>query len=104
MAAIGQIGNGSEGESAVNVTVFKTSDLYSIQKKFNGARINAGVIIAQMVGANQLLVDALAGLFLLARILYGVFYIKDMDMARSLSWLTGLLCTLGFFVAATWAT
>jgi len=64
----------------------------------------AGVIIAQMLGANQLLVDALAGLFLLARILYGVFYIKDMHMPRSLSWLTGFLCTLGFFVAATWAT
>lgn len=63
----------------------------------------AGVIIAHMVGANQLLVDSLAGLFLLARILYGVFYIKDIHMARSLSWLTGSLCTIGFFLAATWA-
>lgn len=63
----------------------------------------AGVIIAQMVSANQWLVDSLAGIFLLARILYGVFYIKDNHMARSLSWLTGTLCTIGLFISAAWS-
>jgi len=63
----------------------------------------AGVIVAHVVGANQLIVDLLAGIFLCARILYGVFYIKDKHMARSFSWLAGSLCTIGFFVAAALA-
>jgi len=62
----------------------------------------AGVIIASLVGANQLAIDIIAGTFLLLRVLHGVFYIKDMAMARSLVWTGAFFCIIGLFLAAAW--
>lgn len=63
----------------------------------------AGVIIAHAVGANQIAIDALAGVFLLARILHGIAYIYDKPTQRSLIWIVGFFCTVGLFLAAGWA-
>jgi uncharacterized MAPEG superfamily protein len=63
----------------------------------------AAVIIAHLAGANQLLIDSLAGVFLIVRIAHGIFYIRDMPTPRSLAWTVGYLCTIGLFLAAGWA-
>jgi len=63
----------------------------------------AAVIIAHLVGANQSLVDTLAGVFLLVRIAHGAFYILDKATLRSLAWTIGYFCTIGIFLAAGWA-
>ena len=60
----------------------------------------AAVIIAQSAGALQATVDILAGLFVVARTLHGLFYITDRGPLRSFSWLIGFLCVIGLFVAA----
>lgn len=59
----------------------------------------AGVVIAAQVGVAQATIDLLAGTFMIARILHGIFYITDRAMLRSLVFIVGLLCTAGFFIA-----
>ena len=62
----------------------------------------AGVIIAHLVGANQIAIDILAGTFLILRILHGVFYIQDKANQRSAVWSLGFLCVIGLFIASAW--
>jgi uncharacterized MAPEG superfamily protein len=62
----------------------------------------AAVIIASLTGANQAIVDALAGLFVVARILHGLFYIADKSTPRSLAWSFGFLAVIGIFLSAAW--
>jgi uncharacterized MAPEG superfamily protein len=45
-------------------------------------------------------VDALAGVFIVTRILHGAFYIADRSSLRSIAYLAGLGSTIGLFVAA----
>jgi uncharacterized MAPEG superfamily protein len=63
----------------------------------------AGIIIAHAVGANQVLIDFLAGVFLAARIVHGIAYIYGKATLRSLIWLLGFFCTVGLFLVAGWA-
>lgn len=60
----------------------------------------AGVLIASLAGAPQPTVDALAVAFVVARVLYGIFYITDRSTLRSLTWLAAFGCVVGMFVAA----
>ena len=59
----------------------------------------AGVLVASQVGVPQTTIDRLAGVFMGARILHGVFYIAEMATLRSLVYTVGLLCTVGLFIA-----
>jgi uncharacterized MAPEG superfamily protein len=52
----------------------------------------AGVLMAQAAGVDPFRITILALVFLAARILHGVFYLTDMHMLRSLSWLIGIVC------------
>lgn len=52
----------------------------------------AGVLMAQAAGLDPFRITVLALVFLAARILHGVFYLADMHMLRSLSWLIGIVC------------
>jgi len=63
----------------------------------------AAVIIASLAGANQFAVDALAGLFLIARVLHGLFYIFDKPMLRSLVWTIGFFTMIAIFLAVGWS-
>ncbi|MCL4779601.1 MAG: MAPEG family protein [Gammaproteobacteria bacterium] len=60
----------------------------------------AGVVIAHVAGAAQPTIDLLALGYVLARVLYGIFYITDRSTLRSLVWVAGLGCIIGLFVAA----
>ncbi len=86
--------------------------LQGMPQRANWAQVNsyeafppfaAGVIIAHLVGANQLLVDGLALTFITMRVLHGVMYIQDKATARSIVWLVGFFCVIGLFLAAGWA-
>lgn len=59
----------------------------------------AGVLVATQVGVAQETIDLLAGGFMITRILHGVLYIADQATLRSLVYILGLLCTVGFFIA-----
>jgi uncharacterized MAPEG superfamily protein len=59
----------------------------------------AGVVVATQIGVAQATIDLLAVGFVAMRILHGVFYITDKATLRSLVYILGLLCTVGFFIA-----
>lgn len=59
----------------------------------------AAVIVAHLLGANQLTIDVLAGAFILARIGYGICYIQNRSTVRSLFWTAGFGLTIALFVA-----
>jgi uncharacterized MAPEG superfamily protein len=61
----------------------------------------AGVVIAHVTGgADQSTIDALAVVFIVARIAYGICYIADKSTLRSLVWLVGFGATVGLYFAA----
>jgi len=60
----------------------------------------AGVIAAQLAGAEQDVIDKLALLFLAARIGHLGAYLADLAALRSLLWLVGIGSVVGLFVAA----
>lgn len=60
----------------------------------------AGVVIAHLVNGPSVMIDTLALLFLAARILHGIFYIRDQSTLRSLVWLAGFGSVIALFVTA----
>jgi uncharacterized MAPEG superfamily protein len=84
------------------------SNLEGLAQRAHAAHLNsfeafplfaAAVIIAQMTGADQGRVDLLALSFIGLRLLYGILYIANQAMLRSLVWMAALACTLMIFVA-----
>jgi len=59
----------------------------------------AAVIVAHLAGAERSLVDALAVAFIAFRAAYGICYLADVHLARSLVWLGGLACCIWLFFA-----
>jgi uncharacterized MAPEG superfamily protein len=53
-----------------------------------------GVLMAHVTQTHGVLVDVLALTFVVARVLYLLFYWTDMHWQRSLVWAVGLLCSL----------
>jgi uncharacterized MAPEG superfamily protein len=60
----------------------------------------AGVLVAHAVGAPQFIVDILAGVFLIARIVHGLAYIVNKPTLRSVVWTVGFLSMVGLFMVA----
>jgi len=60
----------------------------------------AAVIVAHLLGAEQERIDALALIFVAARVLYTACYLADWDRARSVAWLVGFVATIAIFVTA----
>lgn len=58
----------------------------------------AGVIIAQMLHADQFKIDAAAIIFIACRVLHYIFYVADVPRARSTVWLGGVLCVVWLFL------
>ena len=89
--------------------VFYLAGLDGWQKRADWAQMNAyeafppfaaAVIIAQLAQVGEFTINILAGLFIVFRILHGVFYIRDIGALRSLVWLGGFLCVIGLFIAS----
>lgn len=64
----------------------------------------AAVIIAHLTGVRQDHIDALAAIFVLARLAYTGCYIYDKATARSLVWAVGFACVVGLFGEAGFAS
>jgi uncharacterized MAPEG superfamily protein len=60
----------------------------------------AGVIIAQQVHAAQNMVNLLALIFIVARVIYTILYLKDRPSQRSAVWGIAFLAAIGLFVLA----
>jgi len=60
------------------------------------------VVIAHIAGASQQVVDVLAVVYVVSRLLYYVCYIRDLASLRSLVWALGFFAIIGMFVAAYW--
>jgi len=60
----------------------------------------AGVLIAASMHVAQGRTDMLAIAFVVLRIAYGVCYIADIAMVRSIVWALALFCTIGLFLSA----
>lgn len=60
----------------------------------------AAVIVAQMLQAPQERVDALALIFVAARLAHLTCYVADWHRARSVAWLLGWLACIFLFVSA----
>jgi uncharacterized MAPEG superfamily protein len=58
------------------------------------------VIVAHLLAAPALVVNALAGLFIIVRIAYTLFYLADKPSLRSNAWGIGYLCVIGIFLVA----
>ncbi len=83
--------------------------LHGWRRRANAAQMNsweafapfaAAVIIAHLAGAAQARIDALAGLFVAARLAHGALYIADRATLRSVAWTVAMGCTVGLFVVA----
>lgn len=59
----------------------------------------AAVIVAFLMRVPQPHADLAAAIFLAARVLHGVCYLRDMATARSLCWLAGFAAVVYLFVA-----
>ena len=57
----------------------------------------AGVLIAQAHGAASSTIDALAVVFVLARVSYIATYLADRANLRTLSWVVALGCAIALF-------
>jgi uncharacterized MAPEG superfamily protein len=60
----------------------------------------AAVIIAHLAHAPQGRVDLLAVSFIVLRLVYGLLYMADQALLRSVVWTAGLACIIGLFVVA----
>lgn len=60
----------------------------------------AAVFAATLAGADPILIDTLAGSFILLRLIYTVAYVKGAPTLRSAVWTMGFLCVLALFAIA----
>ena len=60
----------------------------------------AGVLMAQLAGVPGGTVNVLAIVFVVARVLHGIFYIGNQQALRSLVWFVGFLSALALMVMA----
>jgi uncharacterized MAPEG superfamily protein len=60
----------------------------------------AAVVIAHQMGGNQATIDMLAISYIIIRVAYGVLYIADAALLRSVAWGAGVACTIALFFTA----
>lgn len=63
----------------------------------------AGVVLADIAGVHEARIALLAVVFVVARVLHGVFYVGGVPVARSLSWLVGFICAAALLAQAAMA-
>lgn len=60
----------------------------------------AAVVVAYLAGLDQTKADIAGVIFIVARLLYPVFYICNLDILRSLSFIVGFFSCVSLFVMA----
>jgi len=88
--------------------IAKQEGNYKVQRA-NAAHLNAfeafapfaaGVVLAQLAGVDHGRIALLAVAFVALRVLHGVFYVADVAIARSLTWMAGYACVIALLVLA----
>lgn len=88
--------------------IAKQEGNYKVQRA-NAAHLNAfeafapfaaGVVLAQLAGVDHGCIALLAVAFVALRVLHGIFYVADVQLLRSLTWLAGFTCVLALLVMA----
>jgi uncharacterized MAPEG superfamily protein len=59
----------------------------------------AAVLVAHISGASTGLVDNLAVVFVVSRVIYSVFYLADLAALRSTAWSVGWIATFALFLS-----
>jgi len=60
----------------------------------------AAILVAELMQAPRIQVDALAVAFVVFRMLHGALYIIDHPMLRSHAWRLGMICVIALFLVA----
>lgn len=62
------------------------------------------VLVAHLAGADPAWSARWAEIWVVARVLHGVFYLANLDLLRSTAFGVGMVCSVGLFVLAARAT
>lgn len=88
--------------------IAKQEGNYKVQRA-NAAHLNAfeafapfaaGVVMAQLAGVDHARIALLAVAFVVLRVLHGILYLADVQLARSLVWLAGFACVVALLLLA----
>lgn len=63
-----------------------------------------GVLMAHTTQTAGWLIDLLAIIFVIARVIYLICYLRDLPSLRSLVWVVGLVCSLLLMISPTFRT
>ena len=92
-------------QQQAQLTGFGARALAAHQNSFEAFMIFAvGVLIAHTTQTAGWLIDALAIVFVIARIIYLLCYWADLAWQRSLVWFVGLVCSLLLMISPTFRT
>ncbi|MGF6401881.1 putative MAPEG superfamily protein [Pseudomonas frederiksbergensis] len=92
-------------QQQAQLTGFGARALAAHQNSFEAFMIFAvGVLMAHTTQTAGWLIDALAIVFVIARILYLLCYWADLAWQRSLVWFVGLVCSLLLMISPTFRT
>ena len=65
------------------------------------APFGVSVVIAHLVHAAQHTIDSLSITFVLSRVMYALCYLLNFAALRTIFWVFGLVCIIGFYVIAS---
>ena len=92
-------------QQQAQLTGFGARALAAHQNSFEAFMIFAvGVLMAHTTQTAGWLIDALAIVFVIARIIYLLCYWADLAWQRSLVWFVGLVCSLLLMISPTFRT
>jgi uncharacterized MAPEG superfamily protein len=92
-------------QQQAQLTGFGARALAAHQNSFEAFMIFAvGVLMAHTTQTAGWLIDALAIIFVIARIIYLLCYWADLAWQRSLVWFVGLVCSLLLMISPTFRT
>ncbi|MDR9750582.1 MAPEG family protein [Pseudomonas sp. SZMC_28357] len=92
-------------QQQAQLTGFGARALAAHQNSFEAFMLFAvGVLMAHTTQTQGWLIDWLAIIFVIARVLYLLCYWTDLAWQRSLMWLVGLVCSLLLMISPTFRT
>lgn len=93
--------NHAPREFQARLTGFRARAHWAHQNSFEAfPPFAAAVIIAHLAGAAQERIDLLALAFIALRLVYGVLYLADQALLRSIAWTAAVGCVIALFVSA----
>jgi uncharacterized MAPEG superfamily protein len=100
-AQLGRVDNKNPRGQQAQLTGLGARALGAHKNAFEAIAVFApAVLVAHVCGADPVWSARLAVTFLVCRVLHGVFYLTDVDLARSGVFGIAMACALGLFVLA----